>query len=198
MSQVAFARAVLERDPEARWVSVNANQLPPSGSSIFHPHLQGSANPTPTTIQRLLAELGPARMREYLELELRDGERVVGSTGRVAWLAAFAPVGPAEIRGFVSGASSPEELDESLVADVAAGLSLVLRLYASVGFQSFNLALTGVPRTSDPLLLVRTVGRAYIGPLLRSDAMWSERLHWEASIDLAPEKVADRGRKVFV
>jgi len=67
MTQVTFARAVVEHDPSSRWVSVNANQLPPSGSSIFHPHLQGSANPTPTTVQRLLAELGPAHVREYIE-----------------------------------------------------------------------------------------------------------------------------------
>jgi galactose-1-phosphate uridylyltransferase len=39
------------------WVSINANQLPPSGSSIFHPHLQGSAHPVPTTAQRAYAEL---------------------------------------------------------------------------------------------------------------------------------------------
>jgi hypothetical protein len=44
---------------------------------------------------------------------------------------------------------------------------------------------------------LRLVGRAYFGPLLRSDAMWSERLHWEAATDLAPEKVAERGRELF-
>jgi UDPglucose--hexose-1-phosphate uridylyltransferase len=108
MSQVTFARAVLAHDPSSRWVSVNANQLPPSGSSIFHPHLQGSANPVPTTVQRLFADRGPARVREYLELEQRDGERLIASTGRVDWVAAFAPVGPAEIRAFVADAASPE------------------------------------------------------------------------------------------
>jgi UDPglucose--hexose-1-phosphate uridylyltransferase len=194
MSQVMFAQTVLQHDPSSRWVSVNANQLPPSGSSIFHPHLQGSANPVPTTLQRLLAELGPARVREYLELEQRDGERLIGSSGRVAWLAAFAPVGPAELRAFVADVASPEELDESAVAELADGLSRALRLYASLGFQSFNLALSGVPRSQ---LVLRLVGRAYFGPLLRSDAMWSERLHWEAATDLAPERVAEHGRELF-
>jgi UDPglucose--hexose-1-phosphate uridylyltransferase len=194
MSQVTFARAVLRHDPSSQWVSVNANQLPPSGSSIFHPHLQGSANPVPTTLQRLLAELGPARVREYLELEERDGERLIGSSGRVKWLAAFAPVGPAELRAFVPDAASPEQLDESVVAELADGLSRALRLYASLGFQSFNLALSGVPQS---LLVLRLVGRAYFGALLRSDAMWSERLHLEAATDLAPERVAEEGRVLF-
>ena len=198
MSQVTFARAVLRHDPSSQWVSVNANQLPPSGSSIFHPHLQGAANPVPTTVQRLLAELGPVHLREYVELERQDGERLIGSTSRVGWMAAFAPVGPAEIRAFVADAASPEELDEAAVAELADGLSRVLRLYASLGFQSFNFALSGVPAAAPrPLLMLRLVGRAYFGPLLRSDAMWSERLHWEAATDLAPEKVAEHGRELF-
>jgi UDPglucose--hexose-1-phosphate uridylyltransferase len=196
MTQVTFAQAVLRHDPSSNWISVNANQLPPSGSSIFHPHLQGSAHPVPTTFQRHFADLGPTRSREYLELELDDRERLIASTGRVHWLAAFAPVGPAELRAFAD-ASSPEELDEAAVAELADGLSRALRLYASLGFQSFNLAIGGTPPNGHLPLLLRLVGRAYFGPLLRSDAMWSERLHGEAATDLAPEAVAERGRELF-
>jgi UDPglucose--hexose-1-phosphate uridylyltransferase len=199
MAQVTFAQAVLQHDPESRWVSVNANQLPPSGSSIFHPHLQGSVSPEPTTVQRLLAEVGPGRLREYLELERRERARMIASTGRVDWMAAFAPVGPAEIRGFVSDASSPEELDESAVLELADGICGALGVYGRLGFQSFNLALYGIPAAPAPgsLMLVRLVGRAYFGQLQRSDAMWSERLHWEAATDIAPESVAELGRELF-
>ena len=189
MTQVAFAEAVLQHDPSSSWISVNANQLPPSGSSIFHPHLQGSASPFPTTVQRLLADVGADGLHEYVELERRDGERLIASTGRVNWIAAFAPVGPAEIRAVLSNPVSPENLDEPAVTELADGLSRALRLYASLGFQSFNLSLTAG--------LLRLVGRAYLGPLLRSDAMWSERLHWEAATDLRPEAVAERGRALF-
>jgi galactose-1-phosphate uridylyltransferase len=198
VAQATFAQAVLRHDPSSSWVSVNANQLPPSGSSIFHPHLQGSAGPQPTTVQRLLSQLGPAALHEYLELEQRDGERLIASTGRVEWLAAFAPVGPAELRAFVSDAASPEQLEPPLVAELAGGVARALRLYASLGFESFNLALSGMPAdASGSLLLLRLVGRAYFGPLQRSDAMWSERLHWEAATDLVPEQVAERGRELF-
>ncbi len=138
MARVTFVQAVLRHDPSSHWVSVNANQLPPSGSSVFHPHLQGSANPVPTTLQRRLATLGRTRVREYLELEQQDGERLIGSSGRVA--------------------------------------------------------VSGAPQS---LLVLRLVARAYFGPLLRSDAMWSERLHWEAATDLAPERVAEHAREFF-
>ena len=197
-AQMTFARAVLRHDPASRWLSVNANQLPPSGSSIFHPHLQGSANPEATSMQRLISEIGAASLPEYLELERHDGARWIATTDRVEWLASFAPVGPAEIRGFVADAASPEQLDDPAVVDLAGGLSRVLRLYAALGFQSFNMAIYGVPdRAPESLLMVRLVGRAYFGPQLRSDAMWSERLHGEAAVDLAPETVAERGRELF-
>jgi UDPglucose--hexose-1-phosphate uridylyltransferase len=197
-SQVRFARAAIARDPESRWISINANHLPPSGSSIFHPHLQGSANPVPTTTQKLFAELGPARVREYLELERREGERFIASTGPISWLSSFAPVGLGEIRAFVLGAASPVDLDEDVLAEVASGLSNVLQVYAELGFQSFNLALYGAPPgTADATLSLRVVARAYFGPLLRSDVMWSERLHAEAATDLEPERIAEGCRALF-
>ena len=39
-TQVAFGRAVMAADPESTWTSINANHMLPSGSSLFHPHLQ--------------------------------------------------------------------------------------------------------------------------------------------------------------
>jgi UDPglucose--hexose-1-phosphate uridylyltransferase len=181
---------VLAHDASSSWVSVNANHLPPSGSSTFHPHLQGAANPVPTTMQRLLADVAPDRFREYVETE-RDGERWLGSTGRIEWLAAFAPLAPAEVRAFTSDVASPAELDDALIGELARGISAVLATYAELGFQSFNLALYGAPPgTAGYPLNLRLAGRAYYGPLLRADAMWSERLHWEAATDVAPERVA--------
>lgn len=196
-TQAAFIRAVRAHDPDSAWASINANFLPPSGSSILHPHLQGAVHPTPTTVQRLLAELPEGFVEAYIEAE-RAGGRSLGSTGPIKWIAAFAPVGPAEIRGFVPGVASPEEMDEELVAELARGLSLALGLYEELGFQSFNLACCGGPAGScGPPLLVRLVARACFGPLLRSDAMWSERLHWEAATDVGPEEVARLGRRRF-
>ncbi|HXH98093.1 MAG TPA: hypothetical protein VNH40_12880, partial [Gaiellaceae bacterium] len=125
-TQVDFARAVTAQDPSAAWISVNANHLPPSGSSIFHPHLQGSANPEPTTMQRLLAAVAPTAVRDYVDTERKRGERLIAAADGVAWLAAFAPLGPAEIRAFVFGAVSPTDLDERLVTRLARGISAAL------------------------------------------------------------------------
>ena len=191
-AQVAFAQAVLAHDPASSWISINANHLPPSGSSIFHPHLQGTADPRPTTVQRLLSELPGSTIRSYLEAERDSGERHIASSGRVDWLAGFAPIGPAEIRAIVSGARSPEQLDDAAVEELAHGLVAALCVYALLGFESFNLALYGSPPSrGGEHLILRLVARAYFGPQMRSDAMWSERLHWEGATDIAPERTAE-------
>jgi galactose-1-phosphate uridylyltransferase len=194
-AQRDFGRAVLAFDPASVWLSVNANHLPPSGSSIFHPHLQGSAHPLPTTMQRLLSAVPPEDVRAYVRAEREDGARHVSSAGGIDWIAAFAPLGPAEICAFVDGVGSPHELEDPRLEHLARGISAVLRAYDELGFQSFNLALYGVPGAET--LLVRLVARAYFGAAERSDAMWSERLQWEAATDLAPEHVAEAARGAF-
>jgi galactose-1-phosphate uridylyltransferase len=191
-AQRKFARAVLAFDPS--WISVNANHLPPSGSSIFHPHLQGSASLLPTTMQRLLEAVPPGDMRTYVAAEREDGTRLVASAEGIEWIASFAPIGPAEICAFAAGAGSPHELEDEHLDRLVHGISATLRLYDSLGFQSFNLALYGVPGAG--VLLLRLIARAYFGAAERSDAMWSERLQWEAATDLAPEHVAELARAV--
>jgi galactose-1-phosphate uridylyltransferase len=98
----------------------------------------------------------------------------------------------------VAGAESTVDLDQEAIAALASGLSRVLRLYAQLGFQSFNLAIHGAAvGQDDAKLVLRVVARAYFGPLHRSDVMWSERLHAEAATDLSPEGVAELARGLF-
>jgi UDPglucose--hexose-1-phosphate uridylyltransferase len=190
-TQVAFAKAVMAAEPRSCWASINANHMLPSGSSLFHPHMQGIVDSIPTTVQRMLAELPPHRFCDYLDAERRSSERYLGNTGRVEWLASFAPIAPAELRAFAAGACSPAELDEDLIAELAHGLALALGGYAQMGFQSFNLAIYGAPPGTEgyPLNL-RLACRSNPRPLYRSDSTFLERLHWEGAVDLAPEAVA--------
>ena len=60
-TQVQYAKTVMAADPESRWSSINANHMLPSGSSLFHPHLQGIVDSSPTTIQAQLADVPAAR-----------------------------------------------------------------------------------------------------------------------------------------
>jgi galactose-1-phosphate uridylyltransferase len=193
LTQVTYAKAVMTADPDSRWASINANHMLPSGSSLFHPHLQGIVDSQPTTFQRLLADVPAARFEAYLATEREAGDRYLADTGRVQWLVSFAPVAPAELRAFMPSVSSPAQLDGDLVAELAHGLALALGAYAEMGFQSFNLALYGAPpgTTGYPLNL-RIACRSNLRPFYRSDSTFLERLHWEGAVDLPPEAVAER------
>jgi UDPglucose--hexose-1-phosphate uridylyltransferase len=191
-AQVTFDAAVMASDPNMRWASISANHMLPSGSSLFHPHLQGSVDPVPTTFQRLLADVPGARFDACVEAERRAGERYLGSTGRVDWMASFAPVAPGELRAFVAGVASPVELDAELIEELGQGIAVALRFYAELGFESFNMAIYGAPvGTAGYRLNLRIACRSNLQPMYRSDATYLERLHWEAAVDLWPEEVAE-------
>jgi UDPglucose--hexose-1-phosphate uridylyltransferase len=197
-AQVAYAQAVMAAEPDSRWASINANHMLPSGSSLFHPHLQGIVDSRPTTVQRMLADVDGARFDAYLEAERRSGERFLGAGDRVVWLVSFAPIAPAELRAFVAGVSSPAELDEALTAELAQGLTRALNAYAELGYESFNLAMYGAPPgTAGYPLNLRIACRSNLKAAYRSDSTFLERLHWEGAVDLAPEDVADRIRHRF-
>jgi galactose-1-phosphate uridylyltransferase len=192
LTQVEFVKAARIADPDAEWASINANHMVPSGSSLYHPHMQGLVDPLPTTQQRMLAETPPERFREYVETERRDGRRHLGRLGRVEWMASFAPLGPGELRGFLFGASSLAELDEAAVAELGRGIATTLALYAEMGFESFNLAVYGAPAgTAGYPLNLRMMCRSSPRPFYRSDSTYFERLHWEAAVDVWPEDVAE-------
>src|SRR6266542_2459518 len=77
-AQVAFVRAVLRHDPAATWASLNANHLVPSGGSLFHPHLQGTAAAFapagPAELRALVPEVAaPAELDDELLAELGRG-----------------------------------------------------------------------------------------------------------------------------
>jgi UDPglucose--hexose-1-phosphate uridylyltransferase len=197
-THVAYAKAVMAAEPESRWASISANHMLPSGSSLFHPHLQGIVDPAGTTLQRGLAEVPAARFEAYLEAERRSGERYLARTGRVQWLVSFAPIAPAELRAFVDGVASPAELDDEVIAEVADGLARTLNAYGDLGYESFNLAMYGAPPgTAGYPLNLRIACRSNLRPYYRSDSTFLERLHWEGAIDLAPEAVAERFRHRF-
>ena len=86
-------------DSSSRWASINANHMLPSGSSLFHPHLQGIVDSRPTTLQRMLAEVPEERFASYVQAERKLGERYLANTGRIEWLASFAPIAPGRGKG---------------------------------------------------------------------------------------------------
>ena len=203
---VRHARLVRRLDPTAVWSSINANYLPPSGSSLVHPHLQSSHDACGLTVQRLMAEKSRAwheRNGSYwaaLVDQEAGGPRWAGHIGRVAWLTPFAPTGFHEVWGVVSGAADVTDLTEEDSQALGQGLSQVLSAYRAWNLSSFNFAVIGggpQAREHGHQVVLKVVSRSNPEPFYRSDATYFERLYGEALIDLSPEEVAEAVRARF-
>jgi galactose-1-phosphate uridylyltransferase len=197
-AMVEHARAVRRFDPTAVWSSINANYLPPSGSSLVHPHLQSAHDAHGLTGQRLLVERsagwpGRASFWDALVGQERDGPRWLGPIGRVAWLTPFAPSGFHEVWGVVQGVADVVDITDDDAAALGAGLSRVLARYMAWNLTSFNFSLTGGGpdgAASRYSVVLKMVSRANVEPMYRSEVTYFERLHDEALVDLSPEEVA--------
>ena len=202
-----YIRKVHTFDPRAESCAYNINYLYPSGGSLPHPHAQVYLDPHPTTLMRLQREAstaywaaqGRSYWEDLVEAEEAQGLRFVARIGRIAWITAFAPIGFNEVRAVVPGCETFLDLTEEDLKTLSAGISRVLQWYELAGYNSFNLALySGSLSISHGWRVhLSMVTRTAMLPYYRSDAMYMERLHWEAAVDRSPERVADDLRAHF-
>ena len=197
---VDYVRKVHAFDPRAENCAYNINYLYPSGGSLPHPHAQVYLDPHPTTLMRLQREAsdaywnaqGRSYWEDLIQTEEWRGVRFVARVGRTAWLTAFAPIGFNEVQAVVSGCETFLDLSDDDLNSLAAGISRVLQWYELTGYNSFNLALYSGPLNSSLgwNIHLSMITRTAMLPYYRSDAMHMERLHWEAAVDRAPERIA--------
>jgi UDPglucose--hexose-1-phosphate uridylyltransferase len=132
---------------------VGMNFLGPGGSSLPHPHFQVHVRGVPysgvSRLLRLSAAFQERTGRSYwaalVEKEKQLGARYIGSTGRVEWLAAYAPAHQREILGVVPGIGSIAELTDGDADGFAAGIAKVISVYESLGSHPFTFAFFSSP-----------------------------------------------------
>lgn len=200
---IEFLRRAQEQDthrPEGRapYASLNWNYMPQAGGSIVHPHIHVIAGDQPTNYQRETVtacrcyhqENGAVFWADLLEAEQKAGERHMGSTGPVEWLAAFAPMGFMDLMALFPGKQTIGELSSSDLDHFVRGLRRVFAYLDGKGFWSFNLALySGVPGDASFWSHARLVPRYSSAPLNTSDMRYAEVLHQETLTTLKPEAV---------
>ena len=101
-----------QRQPHASIGQLAVSPAPPGHRRLPAHDDAASARAVPAT-----------RFEAYLRAERRSRRALLGNTGRVEWLASFAPIAPAELRAFVEGVASPAELDRDLIEELAHGLT---------------------------------------------------------------------------
>jgi UDPglucose--hexose-1-phosphate uridylyltransferase len=178
-----LVRRARANDPRAVHHLAGMNFLPPGGSSIPHPHFQVQVRSVPYSGVARAVELSAAfRERtgrsywdELLEVEKRIGSRFIGQTGRVQWLAAYAPAHQREIWGVLPGVASLAGLPDDDAAGFGAGVAKVIGYYESVGNHPFTLAFFSSVRPDDAAhfgLHVRICSRPAFRPLYSNYDTW--------------------------
>jgi len=190
-----YLRSVREHDG-SRFASVNMNFLRSAGSSVYHPHMQAMVDDRGTDRQARIAR----REREYREEHAsrywadlldreRSGDRYVGRTGDVEWLAPFAPLGQFHVAGVLDTGGTGLPGDEHL-GDAARGLDAVLEYYADRGLNAFNFGLRLAPDDPASATVVDVVARAPFEEHYVSDAFFAQTIHRQGVVDAAPEAYA--------
>jgi galactose-1-phosphate uridylyltransferase len=191
-----YVNAVLGHVDDAHYASVNMNFLRSAGSSIIHPHLQTLVDDFGTNRQTELADASRDYRAEHdasywddLRETERGGERWIGSTGSVDWLAPFAPTHHRHVLGVAGdpGVLGPED---DVIEALAEGVVNTLQYYADAGLNAFNFAVH-LP-ADEPAMppVIELVGRAVFDAYYWSDSPFFTVLHHEGVVDEGPEDVA--------
>ena len=200
-----YVQRVFDHDEDARFASVNMNFLRPAGSSLIHPHMQTVVDDRGTNEQRRVAEAARDFYDEHdevywseLAIEERGGDRYLAEIGNVHWLAPFAPKHHRHLVGvatqIVQGVPQPRG---DVTHDFAAGLVNVLSYYASIGLNSFNVAM--FLERDDPALppVLNVTARSVFDEYYWSDATFFTTLHDEGVVDAAPEDYGHAAHTFF-
>ena len=203
-AQVYFKR-VMEFDRRVRYAYLAWNHLPPSGGSIFHPHLQLLASYGPTNrhqemlqaSRRYLEETGQNFWSEFIHKERELGERYLGSRGRVHWLVPFAPKGRfVDVMAVCEGSEGLLEARDQ--EDLAWGLVRVFRYLHDQGFFSFNFSLSMCLQPGEPFFTqARIIPRATLGPMEVSDYSFLELLQDQPGTLKPPEETCRELKEYF-
>jgi UDPglucose--hexose-1-phosphate uridylyltransferase len=194
--------------PESVYHLINWNYMPPSGSSLIHPHLQVFITSHAPNLMRQELEAGQAYMERYgrsfwrdlVSTEERRGERFLGRTGRIAWLTTYAPMGVAgDVMAVVEGAGATLELTGQDVKDLSTGLTRVMAAYDRMGIYSFNLnAFAGKRGDKSAGLHFLFSPRTFFNQALGTPDVGALRNLYNETLCMAfPEEIADTLRPEF-
>lgn len=203
---ISLLRTVVEKDRDVRYLSINANFLPMSGSSVLHPHVQAIAGEVGTNYHRLMIERSKSFYRRYgrvfwdvlVEKELELGERILGKIGKTIWYVPFAPKGNIDV-GCIFEKVSVLDLDEDDLVSLNEGLKRVIRYMDSENFLGYNLSIfSGTVGNDDSFRVnLRVVARRSLPPTGAADANYFHIVHMESTSYFTPEEVCSGIRKIW-
>jgi galactose-1-phosphate uridylyltransferase len=202
LAQAFFRRVHETGHPESIYHLVNWNYMPPSGSSLIHPHLQVFASSQAPNLMRAenaaAADYHRQHKRNYWDdltaHEIEAKERYLGRIGRTHWMTAFAPMGVAgDVLAVVDGAANTLDLTDADLGDLAAGLSRLIAAYEQMGVYSFNMNyFTGNNQDESTRFHILFSPRTFFNAALGTPDIGALRNLYNETICMAfPEEIAD-------
>jgi len=155
---IDFFRAVKSKRQEYKYAIFGMNYLPPAGSSQVHPHTQVyMSKSTFAHVDCMLRESKTYMKRnsknfwqDLIETEKDMGERYIGRTGDVEWVAPFSPTANNEFIGIVPEKSNFFEYDDKDLDGISEGLVKILSFYTKeLQTTCFNYILYSGPLDED-------------------------------------------------
>ena len=202
-----YLAKVKQHDPRAVYLAITQNHLPSAGGSLLHPHLQINADRVATNHQRVLLQRandfyhqnGNYLFSSYLDHEIAEGSRIIGTTGAWEWIAAFAPEGFFEIWGILPQKTSFQQVASSDWLDLAHGILNTQRFYRNLCRNGYNLGILVVDMPSSRLeLRIVIMVRSNYAPWVRSDHTGFEMILGDMTTFNAPEQTAEQARSFFL
>lgn len=203
-----FSRVHDAGHPESVYHIINWNYMPPAGSSLIHPHLQVFASSFAPNLMRWELDAAKAYMTDrgrnywddFVELEIRQNRRFLGTIGRTSWFTSYAPMGVAgDVMGVVADARSTLELTEADLMDLASGLTRIMAGYDGMGIYSFNMNFfTGAANDDHSRVHLLFSPRTFFNQALGATDIGALRNLFNETLCMAfPEEIADMLRPVF-
>jgi galactose-1-phosphate uridylyltransferase len=202
---IKYFKAVFANDKLIRYPTINFNYLPPSASSIVHPHIQIIQDIQPTKIVDTMLKQS-MKYKEvnqsniWLDLiasEKELNERFIAENDFICWLASYAPQGKNEIQGILKVPKSDitqlsSEEQKKLADEIVKALKA---LYEIRGARSVNMSIFSGPINEDDSesfrINVKIVTRPALSPNYTGDRGFLELLHLETVAEATPEMIAE-------
>jgi galactose-1-phosphate uridylyltransferase len=196
------------KHPESVYHLINWNYMPPSGSSLIHPHLQVFASASAPNLLREELEAsrkyretnGSNFWDDWVDNETADNRRYLGSIGRTHWMCAYAPLGIAgDVLAVVEGISATLELTDDDLQNLAEGLVRLMAGYDRMGIFSFNMNFFAGVKGDDAFRFHLLFSpRTYFSMKLGTPDCGAIRHLYNESVCMAyPEEIADMLRQDF-
>jgi len=201
-----FIQTIARRDPGIRFFNLNWNYMPPSGSSMIHPHIQVNCGEIPTYQIRLQMESSQAYWlqsrrtfwEDYLRAEKELDERFIAEIGPTFWTLSFAPHGAfPDIWCIFRDCRSLVAWDDTERDAFLDGLTAALGYLDQAGFYSFNVSIFSGRGTDHHRVNARITPRMLLREIGNSDQTYYQVLHREPCSVRPPESLRADVRKAF-